>query len=512
MVEVLRRAAAAESPPEGAKELGRALIADPGDARSEKMATFLRKLGYAPERFQTGRELLRRVARAADYDLVVIDRHIGDPVLADLLAMAKADANVARRPVLVVASPDAPKPVPLDHLLLRLALLVAVTETTTTVPPPFAFDPTRPVQDEALARAELSRTRDNRLLNLYDLHLPRLVRLVEAANIPQSRDLQSRLELRLPQFTYAALAAEFPVTAQSAPEVFKRFATQNALVRNQPQLATPVEVTTEGLGRIIEQLEVALDPARREQYEQLLARIDRQSLMLPPDTSRDLEAERQLERLLWAYPRVKITPEPYGPTGLAEDIRAAAADVSLLPQDPATRRRDAELAIEWLRRLAVGEIPGYDVRPAEATLRRALRDDALAEDAIDAVSRIPSAEVQQDLLFLALSAGKPMPLRVKAGDRTILHIQSFGKLTPANQMAALDKAADAEADNTLKARLRTIYQLLVGKPDDFGNLMARYPIPVPQPPAPKEPAPAPKEPAPMPEPGKGEKKAEPGKQ
>lgn len=508
VVEVLRRAAAAESAPAGAKELGRALIADPGDTRSEKMATFLRRLGYSTERFQTGRELMRRVARAADYDLIVIDRHIGDPSLVDLLAMARADANIARRPVLVVASPDAPKPVPLDHLLLKLALLIAVTETSATqVPPPFAFDPTRPVVDEAQTRAELRALRDQRLLNLYDARLPRLARLVDAAGIPQSRDLQSRFEVRLPQFTYAALAAEYPVTAQSAPEVFRQFAAQNSLVRNRPELAAPVEVTTEGLGRLIEQLEAALDPARRERYEQLLARIDRQSLMLPPDTSRDLEAERQLERLLRPYPRVKITPEPYGPTGLAEDVRAAAADVSQLPQDPAARRRDAKLAVGWLRRMAVGEVAGYDVRPAEATLRRALRDDALAEDAIDAVGRIPSAEAQQDLLFLALSAGKPIPLRVRAGDQTIRHIQSFGKLSPANQVAALTMAAEVEADNALKARLRTIHQLLVGKPEDFGNLMAKYPIPAPQPPAPKEPAPAP-----MPkEPGKEEKKVEPDK-
>ena len=507
VVEVLRRAAAAESPPEGTKEQARALIADPGDARSDKMATFLRQLGYATERLQTGRELMRRIARSADYDLVVIDRHIGDPVLADLLAMAKSDANVARRPVMVVASPDAPRPVPLDHMLLRLALLIAVTETSATqVPPPFAFDPTRPVQDEAQVRSDLRQLRDQRLLTLYDVRLQRLARLTDAAGIPQSQDLKTRFELRLPQITYAALAAEYPITPQSAPEVFKRFTAQNALVRNRPGLATPIEVTTEGLGRLVEQLEAALDPARRERYEQLLARVDRQALMLPPDSSRDPDVERDVERLLRNYPRVKLTPEPYGLAGLSEDIRAATQDMSQLPQDAATRKRDAKYAIGWLRRMAVGEISGYDVRPAETTLRRALRDDALAEDAIDAVGRIPSAEAQQDLLFLVLSAGKPIPLRVRAGDQTIQHIQSFGKLTPANQVAALAKAADAEQDNTLKARLQTIHQLLVGKPEDFGRLMARYPIPVPQPASEKEPAPMPKEP------GKEEKKAEPGKQ
>jgi hypothetical protein len=154
--------------------------------------------------------------------------------------------------------------------------------------------------------------------------------------------------------------------------------------------------------------------------------------------------------------------------------------------------------------MAVGEIPGYDVRPAGPALRRALRDDALAEDAIDAVGRLPTAEAQQDLLFLALSTSKPMPLRQRAADQTILHIQSFGKLTPVNQLDSLAKAANTETDNSMKARLQTILQLLVGKPEDFGRLMAQHTLPVPRPPAPKEPAP-------MPQPGKEEKKAEPGK-
>jgi CheY-like chemotaxis protein len=507
VVEILRRAAAVEPAAPGAKEMGRALIADPGDARSEKMATFLRQLGYVTERLQTGRELLRRVSRAADYDLVVIDRHIGDPELADLLAQARADANVARRPVLVVASADAPRPVPLDHMLLRLALLVAVTDTPAApVPPPFSFDPSRVLTDESAQRAETRRVRDQRLLNIYDVRLARLARLVDAAGIPQSRELAARYELRLPQLTYAALAAEHPVSPESAPEVAKRYQAQNALVLNHPEMARAIQVPTEGLGRLIEQLEAALDPARRERFERMRAHIDPKPLGMSDDTTRDRDTERKLERLLRAYPRVKITTEPYGLTGLAEDIQAAAADPAELPRDPATRRRDAKIAVEWLRRIAVGEIPGYDVRPAEPALRQALRDDELADDAIDAVGRISSAEAQQDLLFVTLSAGRPVPLRLKSGDRTIQHIQSFGRLTPANQVASLEKAADAETNNELKARMRTIHQLLVGRPEDLGRVMSKYPLPIPQPPEAKA-----KEPAPAPEPGKEVKMPEPGK-
>jgi CheY-like chemotaxis protein len=498
VVEILRRALAAEPAAPGAKESGRALIADPSDIRSDKLATFLRQLGYATERFATGRELLRRVGRAADYDLVVIDRHIGDPLLADLLAQLRADANLARRPLLVVASADTPRPVPLDHMLLKLALLVAVTETADIrVPPPFTYDPARPVPDEEQARADVRRLRDRHLLNLYEVRLPRLARLVDAGGIPQTRPLQARFEMRMPQFTYAALAAQYPVSEESSPEIAKRFQAQNAVVRNRPELATaPEGVFLDGMIRIIEMMEAALDPAQREQYDRMYARIDRAALSLPPDTSRDLVVEERLGRLLRNYPRVKITPEPFGLTGLAEDIRAAAADPAQLPRNPAETRRDAKVAVEWLRRLAVGEIPGYDVRPAGPALRQALRDDELASDAIDAVAQLSNAEAQQDLMFLALSQGRPLPLRIRAADRTIQHIQTFGKLTPPNQVAALAQAADAETETALKARLRTAHQLLVGKPGDLGNLMAQYPIPLPQPPAPKEPAPMPKDPGP----------------
>lgn len=503
VVDVLRRAAAVDQPA-GGKEMGRALIADPLDMRAERVAGYLRQVGYATERFATGRDLLRRVARAADFDLIVIDRHVPNPELRDLLAQLRPDHSLARRPVLLIASPDKPRPPSFEQLLLRLAVLIAVTETSDVeVPPPYAIDPRRPQEQMAADRAVNRATRDLRLTELYDLRLARLRRLVDSANLPGSHSLQQRLDVRLPHLTYAALAAEFGVSADNAPELFKRYDTLNRLVLTDPHAARVTEnVTTVGLMRFAEQLDSALDPARRQRVDQLLARLTPESLGLTVEPLRDPEAEYQSSRIARTYAGVTVIPEPFSPVGLAEEVRSAAADPAQLPRDPAETKQAAKVAVEWLRRLAVGEVSGYDIRPAGPALRQAMRDDELAENAIEAVARIPTAEAQQDLLFVALSGMRPVPVRMRAADRVIQHVQQYGKLIPENQTSTLGKLATSEADPDLKARLLVIYHILGTKPGDLGALMLRYPPPLPHPPAP---------PVPPPPPGAEGKKDEPEK-
>lgn len=478
IVDILRRAAATES---GGKEMGRVLIADPSTMRADRLAMLVRQAGYAAERFTTGRDLTRRVNRAADYDIVLVDRHIVDPLLADVVAQLRGDANHGRRPVVVVASSDTPRALPLEYHLQRLAVLIAATETSAIeIPPPFAFDPARPVQDVDKARADLRQLRDKRLQALAEVRLGRLERLVEASDFTRTRQLADRLAIRLPQLTYAILAVEYQATAESAPELVKRLQSLTTLIFSQPELTAATEnVPTDTLNKLTEQMDGALQPERRQRLEQLLAKLDPAALGLPADTARNLALEEQLAKQLRRFPGVGIISEPLTLVGFAEDLRAAAGDPAQLPRDPAEKKRSAKLAVEWLKRIATGEVAGYDIRPAEAALRQALRDDDLAPDAIDAVAKIGSGEAQQDLLFVALSTGRPVPLRTKAADRTIQHIQAFGKLTPPNQVSTLSQTAEAEMTNELKAKLLVIHQLVAGKPEALGGLMSKYPIPVP---------------------------------
>jgi hypothetical protein len=342
---------------------------------------------------------------------------------------------------------------------------------------------------------------------LRAIRLARLGRLVDAANVVTSHTVRERLDLRLPQLTDAVLAAEYFVSPSSAPGTAKRLQVETDLLLNRPELArSTIDVPTQGLVRLIEQLETALDPAHRELFAQIRGRLDREALALPPDSSRDPAVEAELAKLIRQYPRVVVAPEPFNLFGFTADVQATVTDPSQMPRDPAEKKHAARVAVDWLRKLAVGEIPGFDVRPAGPALRLALRDDALAESAIDAVAHIPTAAAQQDLLYLVLSVGKPLPLRLKAADAVVQHIQRYGKFIPMNLIDTVAKAAAAETNNELKAKLLVIQQLIAGQRGDLGRLMSAYPIPLPAPPAAKQPAPAPAPPKPEAKKAQPEKK------
>lgn len=492
VVEILRRALSGS--PEAGKGVGRVLIADPVASRGGKLVDNFQKLGYVAELFASGRDLMRRVARASDFDLIVIDRHTVDPLLPDLLPQLQSDLNSARRPVLIVASADKPRDIPLEHLLLRLAVLIATDDATATVPQPFYFDPRKAEsRDLDKEKLDLAARRDKVLGLLFENRAARLRRLIDAANLlPISRDLMHRLELRVPQVTYAALAAGIPVTPESSPDTYGRFRAQNAIILGQPSLSQPLlGLATDTLASFAERIETGLTPEQRQRFEATLARIDSEALGLPTDNLRDSDLEFRLAQVAQAYPVATVIPEPFGLAAFTDDIQAAVSDPAAMPRNPDEKAASARLAAELLRQIAVGEHPGYDARPAADVLRAALKSDDLAPITLGAVVRIPTAEAQQDLLNVALG-GRPEPLRLRAADATIRHIQSFGKLIPPNMIAAIPNAQ--APSNEMKSKLQVIHELLAGKPGDLGALMLRYPVATPQPAA-TSPPPSPPDPA-----------------
>jgi hypothetical protein len=157
----------------------------------------------------------------------------------------------------------------------------------------------------------------------------------------------------------------------------------------------------------------------------------------------------------------------------------------------------AKLAIEWLKRIATGETTGYDVRPAEAVLRGALKSDDLAANAIDALAKVGTAQVQQDLIATAATASRPAAIRLQATDAALRHAVSFGRLaTPANT-EAIAAAATNEPDAALRSRMAALKAVLAGQPGDLAKAILSFAPASLQPPAPKK-ADEKKEPAPMP--------------
>jgi CheY-like chemotaxis protein len=480
IVEILMRAVSGD-PPGGPQTRGRALLADPRIARADQIAEILRSMGYQTEQFGTGRELLRRVQQSSDFDLVLVDRHIANPELRDVLAQLSADANFARRPLAVIASSDRLQTVGVEQILLRLALLIAVTETEDIPIPALPIYDARKTADLiAEERRQVAQERDQAFNNIYRARLGRLRRIVEASGIVRSDQIQARLDLRLPQLTYAALIAEYAPPPDTAPMLYREFDRFTALLRAQPDLDRALDNSnTDNLIKIALSLETVLTPELQQTFETLRKRVDVRALGIRVDSTRDPEVEFALVGIVRNVPNAVIIPEPYTAVGFQDDLRTAVSDPSQLPRDPAEKRAAEQAAVEWLRKLAVGDVPGYDVRPATGVLRRALADDELAEPAIDALGRIPMAEAQQALLEMVIMQQRPITLRLKAAEVVTQHIQNHGRLTSPELIARLPRSLADEQNVELRSRMEIIRTHLAGAAGDLPQRIQQFRIPPP---------------------------------
>ena len=484
VVEVLRRAAATDPLAPGDAK-GTALIADPNKSRADALASLLRGLGYQVEIFITGRDLLRRVSRSSDFDLLFIDHHTPNPELIDLIGQLQADTQTGGRPTFVIASSDK-TPVPtFDQLLVRFAALIAATENDRVpMPPPYVPD-TR-LSDEVNQRERVAnqRERDNQFAKAMTRRLARLRRVVESTGIDFSPVQKTLFELRLELITYAALAAEFPLSPESAPATARRVReVRDQIDRQPPSPPYGTGTPTLDLLKLIERFEADLArvPSARRRFEEIYAKIDPVKLGLPVETFRNPAAELQLARTLRGYPAVKIIPEPFARVSLQAELDALQADPSQAPRDPALKKAAQRVAIDWLRKMATNELPGFEVQSAEPELRNALRYDDLAEAAIDALLRFGTGDVQQALLNAATSTTpqRPLPVRLKAADATIRHVQMYGKYVGQSYLDQLAEAADREADLTLRGKLNILRGLLVKNPEAIPDPQTGKPVPNP---------------------------------
>ncbi len=487
VVDVLRRSVAADADGVEGKTAGRAIIADPDGPRGEKLAATFRDLGYAAERYATGKELIRRVGRAADFDLIVIDHHIVNPLLPDLLPQLAADPNTARRPTVIVASTDRKmQKVSVEALLLRLAMLVAATDdSAAVVPPPYLFNPKLPDADRAKAREDNIGERDVNLETIAKLRLQRLQRLVEAADLPTDRNLAERLTVRLPQLTHAILAKEFAVSAESAPAAAKRLADYTALLASARKGDDPFArvVDTEGLNRVIDQLEATLTDDGRKKNEAFQQRVLPEQLGIAVGSYRDELLELALSKVAKRYTAVSVIPQSFSPAGLSVEIQnATTADPAQTARTPAEKTETAKLAAAWLRKLAVGEVVGYDVTPAEAAMRAGLRNDALAPDLIDALARLGSGDTQTALVLVAADAARTPAIRGQAASAAQQHVVKFGKQAQTTAATQLTQIAATEPDPELKAKLLSLSRAISANPPEFAGAVIDFPVKVAAPP------------------------------
>jgi hypothetical protein len=102
--------------------------------------------------------------------------------------------------------------------------------------------------------------------------------------------------------------------------------------------------------------------------------------------------------------------------------------------------------------MARQEIPGYDVRPAQAAVLTALRSPDTATEALEILSRLPGTEPQTRLAGVALDPGQDK-LRIAAAMELNRHMQKYGMMLNRQQIALVKQAYAQAADPQLKAQL-----------------------------------------------------------
>jgi CheY-like chemotaxis protein len=497
IVEVLRRAAGAD--PNALPETkGQALIADPNRQRADDAAVYFRALGYETEIFTNGRDLLKRTSRASDFDIVLIDHHLPNPELGDVIANLRADTRAARRPILVVASTSQPTPPTIDQLLLRFALLIAATETDPIgMPAPFVPDPKKPEEQQAIDRKTTQERRDDVFRTTMVSRMERLQRVLDTSGIELSDAQKYQLKLRSEQITAAVLAAEYPLSAESAPRAYSNYLALLKQIGIQPSVpAYKRRVGVDHLMKLIERLEtdVAKHKPSGDKYEMLRGRVDAEMLGLNVEPARDAEAEARLSKQFRNVASVRVVPEAPSRTWLEADVNAAFQNPADRPRDTAEKKAAAKLAVSWLSKMATGEVKGFDAKAAAKELIDALGSEDLAEAAIDGVSRFPTAEAQQELITSALRIGRALPVRVKSADAAIRHVQMNGKLVAKPLIDGVIDLSGKEMDADLRAKLLVLKGLLAPNAKDYITGLKAYSPPLAPPPM------MPMPPAPVPEP------------
>lgn len=213
-----------------------------------------------------------------------------------------------------------------------------------------------------------------------------------------------------------------------------------------------------------------------------------------PNGAPDEDRERALRRLAEGYPAVWVMSATISPQNLKDSLATRIGEVQGKLLSPEERRANAALALVWLRRMAIGEASGYDVRPAEGAIVDALRIDELAPLAAEAAARLPGRDPQRRLAEVVLNPSRSSPIRAAAALALGRHMEQFGLVLLPDQVRGIEELYQTLATDAKESKLRLAVAPVLGSmhpdPHRTGRRLEQYApvIPAPPPTPAREPA------------------------
>jgi hypothetical protein len=264
-----------------------------------------------------------------------------------------------------------------------------------------------------------------------------------------------------------------------------------------------VQDQTERLALLDETYRIALRDLTRRLPEQ--AAFDKEAQQVE-ETLHDLtikydaEATRRQETLVrWAEPYSNVQVVTLKYLDDAKQLQTRLTGEGKRDQKPLTdaeQKEYAEKAIRALGVMAKANAGAYDIHPAEKAIYAALRAGALSPDgqmvALEAIATFSGAAPQTELAAVVTDAKRPLPVRIKAAEVLVRHIQEHRPLLTRDQVLTITKAADQSATQADLKDLRPHLSALIGslRPDErtTGDRLSKFPTPTPEPPKEKPPA------------------------
>jgi hypothetical protein len=186
-----------------------------------------------------------------------------------------------------------------------------------------------------------------------------------------------------------------------------------------------------------------------------------------------------LTRLAAGYRNVWVVPATLQADNLKQTLAARITDAMGKAHSEEERKNNAAIAMVWLKRMAVGEAPGFDVRPAEAAILKALHIKELAPLAIEATGAYSDRTAQRALAAFVLDNGQRPELRSAAAVELNRHIQHHGALLTTDQVNGIEALFDAGTDAKLRGNVALVIGSLRPNAAKTGARLQRYAPPVP---------------------------------
>lgn len=381
----------------------RILVATDNPELSNRLMDRVKETGREGTVVENGGDLLRRLNRASDIDLIILDPNLPGYGTASLVAQLRSDRHYGKLPLVILGLA---KPTDVRDILIEYSDNVRTLE----------------VLNEEL------RTRDKKFATIRN-------------------EFQNQEE--------ALRKAEAEIRGGPTRVADRKDYVQNQRKENQErfQLAS-------------ERAEDSFSFAQRQvtRREKLLAR---QKELISLYEAKEERRFRQIESQWGQLPSTLVVhgADAAAPAMLQQAIGTWFTQLKLPPLTDEERQIMAEIAVFQLARMADGSPKGYDIRPAAEALFSVLRSNNLADEVLTlaarAVAQIPGAPAQGRLAEFVMDTKRSPRVRAQAADALVMSLRRHTVHLPEKLREDLiAKAKESSKEPELREKLGSIIGVL----------------------------------------------------